>query len=109
MFTSEEEIEISSTVVERSEDGMEITWNSLQDMLKEHMEMLMATNPMRDSSTHGSLLNKHFVRRFAKRNNLLGYIHIKNVSCVQGTHTHQCNQCGKRFTFKNELVKHLKT
>lgn len=108
VFTPQEELEISSMVIKIAKDGNEITWNSLKSMLEEHMERLISMkDTVKASATRGRLLNKHFVRRFAKRNNLLGYIHIQNLHCVQGTHL--CNQCEKKFIFQNELVKHLKT
>ena len=107
VFTLEEEKDISRRALENSNNGSDLTWTMLKDVLEKEVEMLMSTNPRRDtfrvSATKGSLLNINFVRRFAKRNALMKY-HIKKPNG-----THECEKCKKTFSFKNALVKHLKT
>ena len=96
-------------VMARTMDGFELTWNILLDILEKQLGALMSSNPTRDSAkvcaSQGSLMNKDFVRRFAKRNNLIKHVLTKNTA----NGSFDCNKCEKTFTFKNALVKHIKT
>ena len=106
LFTTEEEKEITNDIVSEVNNGRELTWKVLNEIIEKQMEILMTSNPTRDtfkvSATKGSIIDRYFVRRFARRNNLMQYIAKKNSDF-------DCKECSKSFSFKNALVKHEKT
>ena len=110
VFTEEEEQDIARIALEKKDDGKDLTWSNLKEIMIEEMEIIKLKDPSRDmckvSSTPGSLLNSSFVRRFAERNGLSKYL-LKKFTVP--TRPHQCQQCGDTFSYKNVLVKHIKT
>jgi len=110
VFTPEEEQSIARTALEKTSGGKDLTWMILKQIMMEEMEMIKSMEPGRDmsrvSSTQGSLLSISFVRRFAERNGLSKYL-LKKFTAP--SRPHECEECGKTFTFKNALVKHRKT
>ena len=74
VFIEEEEQNIARIALEKKDDGKDLTWSNLKEIMIEEMEMIKLKDPSRDmckvSSTQGSLLSSPFVRRYAKRNGL---------------------------------------
>jgi len=110
VFTEEEEKGITEKVLASSNNGKDLTWDMLRNMLVKEAELLMVANPDRDimriSATSGTIMNKSFVRRFAQRNYLSEFL-LKKYTLTD--RPFRCEECNLGFTFKNILVKHLKT
>ena len=109
LFSIEEENEIASMIINKAKDGMKVTWKVLKEMLEKQIEEMMVFDPSREtfrvSATKGGLVDMHFVRRFAARNNLMQYIFVQENKSSK----FECKECKKLFSFKNALVKHEKT
>ena len=110
MLTAEEEHNMTRKALEKTNEGKDLSWPILKEIMMEEMEMIKSMDPSRDlfkvSSTLGSLLSISFVRRFAERNGLSQYL-LKKFTVP--SRLHECEECGKTFGFKNVLVKHTKT
>merc|ERR1719369_705676 len=78
VFTVEEEHEIAKTVLEKTDNGKELSWTMLKGMLQDEIEMIRLKTPSRNmtrvSSTSGSMTNMSFVRRFAERNGISQFL-----------------------------------
>jgi len=109
LFSTEEEKEIASNIVTKAKDGIELTWKVLKEMMEKEIEKMMTFDPTRDtfrvSATKGSLVDRYFVKRFARRNSLMKYI----VAHGSKNSNFECKECKKMFSFKNTLTKHVKT
>ena len=110
LLTDAEEEIIAKTALEKSNHGKGLTWPLLRDIMIEEVENIKKNEPGRDifriSAKTGTLLNVSYVRRFADRTGLSPYI-LKRFT-VQ-TRPFVCKLCEKAFSFKNALVKHMKT
>ena len=82
IFTVEEEQEIAKTVLGKTNNGKELSWSLLNQLLLDELERKKSSNPnlniYRVSATSGTLLNMPLVRRFAARNGLSKYL-LKNA------------------------------
>ena len=109
LFSTEEEKEIAGNIVAKAKGGIELTWKVLKEMMETEIEKMMTLDPTRDtfrvSATKGSLIDRYFVKRFARRNNLTKYIVVHG----RKNSDFECKECKKIFSFKNALTKHVKT
>ena len=110
VFTPEEEKKVAKKALEKTNEGKDLTWSFLRQIMVEEVELLMSKDPTRVRSTistiDGSLLNMSFVRRFAKRNGLSKYL-LQKFTILE--RPYECEVCEKTFSFKNALVKHMKS
>ena len=110
VLTEQEEYAIARTALQKTDDGKDLSWSRLTEIMMTEMDVLRSKHPSRDmckvSSTMGSLLNKSYVRRFAQRNGLS--VHLLKRFTVP-TRPYECEKCGLAFSFRNALVSHMKT
>ena len=109
MLKKSEEKEIARIALEETNEGKDLTWPKLKEIMIYEMDAIKSNDPNRDlckvSATFGSLLNISFVRRFAERNGLSNYL-LKRFTVP--TRPHECHICGFTFHWKNALVKHVR-
>ena len=107
----ENEEEVAKIVLEKTNDGKELSWPLLKQLLLDELEQRRSSNTnnrdmCRVSTTSGTLLNMSFVRRFAERNGLSKYLLKKFLVTDR---PYQCERCSKSFIWKKDLVKHERT
>ena len=110
VFTLVEEKNVANKVLEMTHGGQNLTWPILKDIMVQELELLMSLDPRRMRSKvsvkDGSLLNIPFVRRFAQRNDLSKLL-MKRFTVTH--RPHKCEVCQTTFSFKNALVKHMRS
>jgi len=109
VLTKSEEKKIAIIALGQTNEGKDLTWPKLKEIMMDEMDAIKSEDPRRDmckvSATFGSLLNMSFVRRFAERNGLSKYL-LKRFTVP--TRPHECKRCGFTFSWKNALVKHIR-
>ena len=111
-FTSEEERRIAARILERNNGGENLTNRILREVLYEEVLLHKVNFPDNERLKKLAMNDKeswhHFLKNFAKRNGLEGFIKATNMKKKQCNKLH-CDICGSTFTYKNSLSYHRKT
>ena len=79
--------------MKKAKDGMKVTWKVMKEVIEKQIEEMMTLDPSREtfrvSATKGGLVDMYFVRRFAKRNNLMSFIFVHRPKSFN----FECEKC----------------
>ena len=112
VFSEEEEAKMVRTMMERSDDGANLTHKMVKQVVHEEAELIKINEPYRKTfelcpETGEVLIRDHFFWNFLQRHELTK--HLTSIKMRDSKEKpYECVICHRKFHFKNCLVTHCK-
>ena len=103
IFTDEEEKRICQAALERSNDGLDMSFRLLKQVISEEISILKNNEPDREF-----ILTERFTRSLGDRHNLFSRARELRYDKREG-YQFECDVCFKNYSLKNSLVYHKRT